>query len=295
MPRAGKHPEASIIPCRLAPELLARVEKYAEELSAAAPHIGSHGLSEEEFRASGLFESAIEKLRGVHAASTAQKKQFIADILDALKSEGLILEWKSAESKDRHDFEVFVDADWTCVIEAKGCLDGNNTNIFVRPPNAREFIIWSLCQNPAADPRKNVRSGIHTRLTAEIIARKQLVDGLVVWDNLCGGAARPCPKLEADPGRATLLGHRKVPPPCIYLFPLTVPDPRNNPRPPIGSLGDRKFLALLHRRFHGGAGDVTLVRIEAQMKGADICRKTVLEREGQEVFSSPLAPVKRAR
>lgn len=294
---SGKRPESQppVIPCRLEPEALARVEQYCEDLLAAAPRIGSHGLSEEEFRSSGLFESAIEKLRGIRAASTAEKKQFIVDVLNQLRAEGLIVDWRSAESKDRHDFEVSVDKEWISVIEAKGCLDGNNTNIFLRPPNAREFIIWSLCQNPAADPRKNVRSGIHTRLSAEIIDRKQLVDGVVVWDALCGGPARPCPKLQADPGRATTLKGRAVPPPCIYLFPVTVPDPRNNPCPPVGKLEDRKFLALLHQRFLGNAADVTHVQIQTKMKGASICRRTILEREGVVVFSSASSPVRRAR
>lgn len=280
MPRKKPQSEPPIIPCRLEPKVLARVEQYCEDLLAAAPHIGSHGLSEEEFRASGLFESAIEKLRGIRAASTVEKKQFIVDVLNLLKAERLIADWKSAESKDRHDFEVSVDADWITVIEAKGCLDGNNTTIFVRPPNAREFIIWSLCQNPAADPRKNLRSGIHTRLSAEIIDRKQLVDGVVVWDALCGGPSRPCPKLPPGPGRANTLNGREVPPPCIYLFPATVPDPRNNPFPPKGKLEDRKFLTLLHRRFLGGESDVTYVRIQTKGEEATICRRTILERGG---------------
>ncbi len=295
MPREKLKSHPPIIPCRLEPEVLARVEQYCRDLLAAAPQIGSHGLSEQEFRSSGLFESAIEKLRGIRAASTAQKKQFIADVLDQLQAEGLIARWKSAEGKERHDFEVYVDEDWVCIIEAKGCLDGNNTNIFLRPPNAREFIIWSLCQNPAADPRKNVRSGIHTRLSAEIIYRKQLVDGVVVWDSLCGGPARPCPKLQADPARAAMLRGRTVPPPCVYLFPLTIPDPRNNPCPPVGKLEDRKFLALLCRRFLGAEADVTHVRIHTEMKGASICRRTILEREGTVVFSSGSSPVRRAR
>ena len=74
----------------------------------------------------------------------------------------------------------------TAAIELKGCLDGNNTNIFERPPHAHEFIIWSVCTNPGADPRHNAWSGIHTRLSAEIISRHQLVDGIVIWDMVCG-------------------------------------------------------------------------------------------------------------
>jgi len=89
----------------------------------------------------------------------------------------------------------------TSVIEAKGCLDGDNTNIFQRPPDADEFIVWSLCQNPGADPRHNVWSGIHTRLSAEIIHRRQQVDGLIFRDMPCRTKARPCPKEEGKPSR----------------------------------------------------------------------------------------------
>ena len=34
-------------------------------------------------------------------------------------------------------------------------MDENNTNIFERPPHAHEFIIWSVCTNPGADPQHN--------------------------------------------------------------------------------------------------------------------------------------------
>jgi len=53
--------------------------------------------------------------------------------------------------------------------------------------------------------RVNVGSGVHTRLGAEVISRGQRVDGLIVWDMLCGTAARPCPKLEVDETRGTAI------------------------------------------------------------------------------------------
>lgn len=296
MPKARKT-EFPIIPCRLEPEMLRRVERYCEELKLAAPHIGTHGLTEEEFHASGLFHSAIERLRGSRAASTSVKKGFIQDVLSYLKDNGGIAGWRSAEAKDRHDFEVQVDSDWVCIIEAKGCLDGNNTNIFERPPNADEFVIWSLCQNAAADPRKNVWSGIHTRLSAEIIHRKQVVDGLIVWDSICGTLGRACPKLQGAEDAGVLLGRRRVPPPCIYLFPRTVPHPRNNKKPPIRKLEDLKFLQTLHTAFRGSSEDLTQVSIEAEIdqETANILRKTTLIRRGETIHESEYSPIKRAR
>lgn len=289
-----KREDKPIIPCSLHPDAIRRVNEYTEALRSAAPGIGSHGLTEDQFWESGLFYSAVERLRGSRAAATSTKKRFITDVLAALKERAVIDGWHSAESKDRHDFEVQLGDGRVCVIEAKGCLDGNNTNIYERPPNADEFVIWSLCQNAAADPRKNVWSGIHTRLSAEIIYRKEVVDGVIVWDSLCGTLGRPCPKVEAEKGRARL-GQRRVPPPCIYLFPRTVPDPRNNPKPPQRSLEDVKFLHLLHEAFCGREQDLTQVILEAKMEGANICRRTTLVRRGEIILTSEFSPIKRAR
>lgn len=294
MPRLRDEP---IIPCCLHPETVERVRTYSKALVDAAARIGGHGMTEDEFSDSGLFYSAIERLRGSRAASTSVKKRFVQQVLALLQGQGLIAGWKSAETTDRHDFEVRVDDDWVCIIEAKGCLDGNNTNIFERPPNADEFLIWSLCQNAAADPRKNVWSGIHTRLSAEIIHRGQVVDALIVWDSVCGTLGRPCPKLGGNADAGVFLGSRRVPPPCIYLFPRTVPDPRNNRKPPVRKLEELRFLRALHSAFRGGGADLTEVAIEATIdqQSANILRRTTLTRQGKTVRESEFSPIKRAR
>jgi hypothetical protein len=181
------------------------------------------------------------------------------------------------------------------IIETKGCLDGNNTNIFERPPQADEFIIWSLCQNPGSDPAHNAWSGIHTRLSAEIIHRRQRVDGVVIWDMVCGTAGRPCPKLAADPTRATRIeGGRSLPPPCLYLFPRSIPDPRSNPTPACWQLTDVQILNALWTGFMGNAADVVEVGIEARMEGADVQRRTRFFRGRVEISTSEWATVRRA-
>lgn len=180
-----------IIPCKATDGWKEVVAAYAESLQAAAHSIGDHGMTPEQFVESGLFKSAVERLRGQSAASMSVKKAFIANVLEVLKDQGGITSWQFAGAGDRHDYEVLLPNGRICCIEAKGCLDGNNTNIFQRPANADEFVIWSLCQNPGANPRHNAWSGIHTRLSAEIVSRRERVDGLVIWDMLCGTAARP--------------------------------------------------------------------------------------------------------
>lgn len=252
-------------------------------------------MSDEEFWESGIFRSAIERIRGTQAATTEAKRQFVSDILDYLQKRHAIAGWSFSGSGERHDYEVSMPNGRVCVIETKGCLDGNNTNIFERPPNAEEFVIWSLCQNPGSDPAHNAWSGIHTRLSAEIIHRQQVIDGVIIWDMLCNTTGRPCPKIEADPSRTTTVGRREVPPPCIYLLPKTVPDPRNNPTPRCHSLAEVSFLETLHREFSGDQGDIVEVQIACKMEDADIARKTTYTRAGQQFSESRWTKLKRAR
>jgi hypothetical protein len=225
----------------------------------------------------------------------SEKRDFSAEILDYLKSERKILNWAFTGAGERHDYQIEMPSGRLVVFEAKGCLDGNNTTIFQRPPNADEFFIWSMCQNPGADPRHNAWSGIHTRLGAKIISEKDRVDGLVIWDRLCGSSGRPCPKLMADPSRKTILpsGHI-LPPPCIYLFPRTVPDPRNNPSPKAWKLHEVSFLEALCEGFKARQDEVIEVRIHAMMEGAEVKRKTELLRNGSTLCESGWIAIKRA-
>lgn len=287
--------DRAITPCRRETAVEQAVDSYAAELKKHAASIGNHGLPEREFWRSGLFRGAIEKIRGEQAASMAEKRAFVADVLDWMQSEGRITSWIAAGGTDRHDYEVTLAGGTICGVEAKGCLDGNNTNIFQRPRNADEFVIWSLCQNPGADPRHNAWSGIHTRLSAEIVHGGEVVDGLIIWDDLCGSIGRPCPRTSENESRLTRIGERFVPPPCIYLFPRTVPDPRNNIKPKVHKLEQVKFLKALHDAFQCLAEDVTEVEIEAGLVGTSTARRTRLIRNGQVVAESAMTAIKRAK
>lgn len=280
------------VPCTLSDEMVSMVEKYAEALRTAASSIGEHGLSPAEFWRSGLFRSAIERLRGQQAAATKKKYEFVTNALAQLKTAKLIADFKFTGAGDRHDFHIYMPDERVCVFEAKGCLDGNNTTIFQRPPNAEEFLIWSLCQNQGSDLRAGVWSGTHTRIGAKIIAENVHVEALIVWDALCGSPGRPCPKIEE--GRGLEVEGVKIPPPCIYLFPRTIPDPRNNPKPPMPKLSDVALASALLQRFGGDERDVTEVQIEARMTGASVERRTTLIRSGRIVRQSGWTVLKRA-
>jgi hypothetical protein len=282
------------IPCEANALLRAKIEAFSEDLKLRAHEIGDHGLSEEEFYNSGLFRGAIERIRGQFSASMQEKRDFLKFILNTLEDDGLIRAWRSAGGANRHDYAVELPSGRTAVIELKGCLDGNNTTIFQRPPHAHEFILWSVCTNPGADPRLNMWSGIHTRLGADIIERREQVDGLVIWDMVCGTVGRPCPKIAANAARGTALGPYNLPPPCVYLFPATIPSPRNNPSPAPHSLTDLEFLGLLVRRFGVEPDEIFDVTFQVRYRGADLERLTTIRRAGAVERTSSWTPIRRA-
>lgn len=284
----------SIIPCEQNEELRKRIEGFAEVLKTEAHTLSGHGLTEQEFYNSGLFRGAIERIRGQFSATMREKRDFVKRVLNHMQDGGFIAEWTSAGDANRHDYTVRLPSGRIAVIELKGCLDGNNTNIFERPPQAQEFIIWSVCTNPGADPRHNAWSGIHTRLSAEIIFRSQRVDGLLIWDMVCGTIGRPCPKLTADPSRATVVGPFSLPPPCIYLFPATLPSVRNNPRPPPQKLDEVQILNAFHQCFGGRDEELSYVDFEVANRGADVVRTTRIHRGGTLTRESMATAIQRA-
>jgi hypothetical protein len=288
-------PNHPIIPCSRRDDWAEVVNEYADALKAAAHTIGTHGLDRVAFEESGLFKSAIEQIRGQQSATTNIKYAFIKSVLTLLQNSGLIQRYAFVGTRERHDFDVYFEDGRLCCVEAKGCLDGNNSNIFVRPQNADEFIIWSLFQNPGSDPRHNAWSGIHTRLSAEIVSRRERVDGLIIWDMLCGTLARPCPKLQGQPNRFTVLSEKDVPPPCVYLFPRTIPDARNNPNPRPWALGDIRFLDAIATAFCSREDEAVEVRIEARMHEADLQRRTTYTAGGNQLHQSGWTAVRRAR
>jgi hypothetical protein len=283
----------SIIPCATNPELQVLIKRYVEVLKTEAHNLGDHGLSEEQFYKSGLFRGAIESIRGEFSATMRSKREFFNEVLNHMQDKGFIKEWESSGSSNRHDYTVNLNSGRIAVIELKGCLDGNNTNIFDRPANAHEFVIWSLCTNVASNPKKSVWSGIHTRLSAEIITREERVDGLIVWDMLCGTIDRPCPKLHHDPSRVTEVGQYVTPPPCIYVFPATIPSPRNNPHPKAQRLEDVELLLAFQNCFGGKTDEINYVDFEVEHREQETERLTRVTRGNITVKQSELTSIKR--
>ncbi len=284
----------NVIPCLQDEKLQKLIRDYAEVLKVEAHKLGVHGLSEQEFYNSGVFRGAIERIRGQYSATMRDKREFVRHVLNYMQDKGFIQNWEPTGAANRHDYVVRTETGRVGVIELKGCLDGNNTNIFERPSNAQEFVIWSLCTNPGANPRLNAWSGIHTRLSAEIISRQQRVDGVMIWDMVCGTVGRPCPKSASAPERLTPVSHYMLPPPCIYVLPATIASPRNNPRPIAQSLEDVQLLRAFHECFRGQNEEVNYVDFEVEHQGAETMRKTIIRRAGELVRESNLTAIKRA-
>jgi hypothetical protein len=284
----------SCIPCVQNATTRARIDEIAELLKTQAHLIPGINSDEIQLYESGLFRGAIERIRGQFAASMAEKRGFAKLVLNYLQDQSAIQDWKAAGGSNRYDYEVILPSGRIAAIELKGCLDGNNTNIFERPPQAQEFYIWSVCQNAGASPPRNAWSGIHTRLGAEIIDKEKQVDGLIIWDMVCGTIGRVCPKLTANPDRTTTLGPYKLPPPCVYLFPATIASPRNNPSPRLHTLDGLEFLSALHSSFGGRPEEVFSVRFEARNNGANLQRKTTVERDGVVAQQSDWQSIRRS-
>lgn len=103
-----------------------------------------------------------------------------------------------------------------------------------------------------------------------------------------------CPKIEDEPERINEVGPYRLPPPCIYLFPATIPSPRNNPKPPVRPIGEVGFLNAMHECFGGNDSELNSVTFEAGMDGVDVVRTTTIERDGAVRKQSKATPIRRA-
>jgi hypothetical protein len=264
MPKKQKDSSSglNVIPCAQDKKLKKLIVEFAEVLKTEAHKIGTHDLAEKDFYNSGLFRGAIERVRGQFSATMGSKREFAKNILNYMEDQRFISEWKSSGEKNRHDYTVKFPDGRIAVIELKGCMDGNNTVIYERPPHAQEFIVWSLCTNVGGDPKKNARSGIHTRI---------------------GAVGRPCPKLQNAEARVTVVSHYEIPPPCVYVLPPTVASARNNANPIAQSSDDVRLLKAFHE----------CVDFDVEHRGNDLFRTTRIRRGGVTVQESNPTPIQR--
>lgn len=284
----------TVIPCAQDPQLRLQIESFAEVLKTQAHKLGDHGLDEASFYGSPIFRGAIERVRGEFSATMRGKREFVQHVLNHIQDGGHIRDWDRAHRGARSDYRVQLNSGRLAVIDLKGCLDGDNTNKFERPPDADEFVTWSLCTNVGGDPRRNAWSGIHTRLSAEMISRGQRVDGVVIWDMICGTMGRPCPKLAALDGdvRRTNLGPFTTPPPCIYVLPGAIPS-LDAPLAKAQALNQVELLQAFQNAFGGRDEEVNYVDIQIAQQGDQLMRRTLISRGGLEQHASDMTAIRR--
>ena len=284
----------SVIPSDQNPRLRAEIERFAEVLKTQAHVLGEHGLDEATLYNSPVFRGVIEKVRGEFSATMRSKREFVRHVLNHMEDVGHIAGWDPAKAGARNDYYSRLKSGRLTMIDLKGGLDGANANIFERPPEADEFVTWSLCTNTGADPRRNAWSGIHTRLSVEMISRGQRVDGVVIWDMICGTAGRPCPKLAAldSAARRTSVGPFTTPPPCIYVFPGTIPSVERS-EALAQELGEVELLSAFHIAFGGKEEEVNYVDFQISEQGDEILRRTAIRRASLVQQSSDMTAIRR--
>lgn len=284
----------TVILCEQDPRLRAEIERFAEVLKTQAHKLGSHGLEESGFYSSPIFRGAIDKVRGEFSATMRGKREFVQHVLNYMEDGGFIAGWDRTRPKARNDYYVQLNSGGLAVIDLKGCLDEENTNKFERPTEADEFITWSPCTNSGADPRRSAWSGIHSRLSAEMISRGKRVDGVVIWDMICGTLGRPCPKLRALDGvvERTSFGPFLTPPPCIYVFPAEIPS-LASPHSTAQALREVELLAAFQKAFGGRDEEVNYVDFEVSKQGDELFRRTVIRRGGIVQHASEMTAIQR--
>ena len=95
---------------------------------------------------------------------------------------------------------------------------------------------------------------------------------------VCGTVGRPCPKVHNDEARLNEIGPFRLPPPCIYLFPATIPS---------------VLLRAFHECFGGRDDELSSVAFEVENRDADLVRKTKISRGGQDRRESSFTAIRR--
>ncbi len=250
------------LPCRhsLDPTKLDRAKTLLVQLASNNPSIlTSAGISTDEWQP--LLRMAVESMRGTFAASVGEKRRFTEAVLSHMQEVRVIAQWEFVGTRKRQDYRVSLLNGRQVAVESKGCGDGNNTGIWDRPRWAEEFVLWSQCpESLQHQPGDGVWSALATRIFPKVIFERVVVDCFIFFDGRCGSAIRRCPKnpaygVEGNLRAASteILGQDQrpwLPPPCLYLLPRSVPEPVENPQPPLHTLETCQFAAALLRAFN---------------------------------------------
>lgn len=206
------------LPCRHrgAPsdDIVKRVAELIETVAYDESYLYPQGLTSEEFLHA--LPNAIESMRGRQSASNIERRNFLSSLLDHLANVGAITEYVRPTYGRDTVYRVSVPAIGDIAVIQKGCPDGKHSTVAWSAPEwAAETYIWWLCPSLKNEPGWHVAAGVR-RLRREFFSdRPDTIDGVIFHDATCGSDVRTCPKIDLS----VRIDGRKVPPPCIWVFP----------------------------------------------------------------------------
>jgi hypothetical protein len=223
-----------LLPCSHDVKTTAQVDPtigLLRQLDSQHPDVlKAHGIEPGDYHSKLVFRSAVESIRGTYIASSLTQRQgLVAGVLEDMRQNGLIIDYKPQGARQRFDFQVQVTRQpkETAAVEVKGG-EGNSINISERPLWATEFLLWCHLDGAIVNqPYHGAEAIIFNRVAAEMVKRQKHVDAVLFKDASCNTALRPCPKY-----------HGEIPPtelgvaPDIFLLPRWVPT-EENPHPPM--------------------------------------------------------------
>ncbi len=226
-----------MLPCTNDPNATAQISPaidLLQHLDTLYPRVlRAKGLVPADYHTKLVFRSAVESIRGTYIASSLNQRQgLVADVLEAMKANGLISAYQIQGPRRRFDFAVMVRSRprETAAVEVKGG-EGNSIGISDRPIWASEFIVWCHLDGAIVNPPSHGAAAIiFTRVTGDMVKRGKHVDAVIFKDARCNTPLRPCPKYRGKPP-PTELGVA----PDIFLMPQAIPS-LENPKPPSHDL-----------------------------------------------------------
>ena len=196
-----------------------QVSQLITALGDNAAELGKHGLSRDEYLHA--LPMAIERLRGSAAASSADRRQFLALMFERMLDERLISKLEKPRYGDDTVYKLTVPGLGAVAIIQKGCPDGaHSSSAWTVPDWAQETYLWWLCPSLTNQPGDHIAKGVYRLRKKFLSASGGPLDGVIFHNELCGTGKRPCPKT----GYAIEIQGLKVPPPCVYLMPRLDPD-----------------------------------------------------------------------
>lgn len=181
-------------------------------------YLAQHGLTPEEYVRA--LPAALESFRGSMAASNQLRRDFVLDIIGLLVETGAVESYQAPKYGEDTVYRLFLEGGKQVGVIQKGCPDGKHSSVaWGRPEWADELYLWWVCDSKAYDPGEHVWKGVNRIRGKVSVPGEDQLDGVIFYNQLCGTADRPCPKLN----RAIQRNGRQMPPPCIYTFPKWEP------------------------------------------------------------------------